>query len=225
MKTEIVEVTYHPLEPTPDPNEKKLDRLEAKYYIVAIITMILSVIIAFLALFMGSEKTETEVTQGSNSENTVINGDNNIVNQGYITQENNEICEDPLTFQSDDLRLAYTADLMEQGSYNDAIAFLRKCLRLSDLSEEMKSCVNYNLGLCLLTTGTDYNQAATHLAEAANQVKQAEIYYYLCHAYMRAERFTDALNAIDQAIELDNDQTDYQTLRDKLISGAYTSVA
>lgn len=207
--------------------KSKPSSLEAKYYKVAIITMILSVLIATLALFMNnnSDNTETEVTQGSNNENVVINGDNNIVNQNYDVQEGNEIYEDPLYFQSDDLRLAYTADLMEQKRYNDAIGFLRECLQLPELSKEMESCVNFNLGLCLLMTGTDYNQAAILLDNVSKQVKQAEIYYYLCHAYIRAGLFTEAQTAIDQAIELDSERTDYQILRNMLISDAHTTDA
>lgn len=186
--------------------------LEAKYYWVAIVTMILAVIIAGIGLFVNRGASETGITQGSNNNNTVINGDHNTINQSYTEQEKEEICENPLTFQSDDLCLAYTADLMGQEKYGDAIVFLRKCLQSLELSEEMENCFNFNLGLCLLTTGEDYNQAANLLTKVANQVKQAEVYYYLCHAYIRAKLPIDAMNAIEKAIELD-DQPAYQELK------------
>lgn len=180
--------------------------------------MILSVVIAFIALFFNGEKTETEINQGSDNQGLVINGDNNIVNQSsrlQPTEDNSNIYIDPLNYAPERI-LPHTADLMGQQKYNDAITYLNECIQRTDLSEEMKDCCNYNLGLCLLATGENDNLAASILSQIAKRTEKADIYYYLCHAYFRTGRLEDAIAAIECAIELDN-QEDYHILRDKLI--------
>lgn len=202
------------------PNAKKYKgfNVEKKYYIVAIVTMILSVVIAFIALFLNSGKTETEINQGSDNQGVVINGDNNTINQSSQLQpneDNSNTNSDPLNYAPERI-LPHTADLMGQQKYNDAITYLNECIQRTDLSEEMKDCCNYNLGLCLLATGENDNLAVSILSPIAERTERADIYYYLCYAYFRTGRLEDAIAAIECAIELDN-QEDYHTLRDKLI--------
>ncbi len=203
--------------PAPNPvlvSRKKEKRdLEKVYYVVAIITMILSALFAGAALLIGNGAKEIGVSQGSNSNNFTIIGKD--IKLTATEQKEEDVYEAPQMFQNDNLRLAYAADLMEQEKYQAAIGFLREYLQLPELSDEVKDCVNFNLGLCLLTTGVDYNQAASLLSEMADHVKQAKVYNYLCHACIRAKRPADALDAIERAIDLD-DQENYRELRDML---------
>lgn len=216
MSTRMKMKRHHPH--SSDTEKNKRANLEKKYYIVAIITMVLSVAIALIALFLDSGKTETEINQGSDNQGMVINGDNNIINQSslpQINENNTNTYSDPLNYAPEGI-LPHTADLMGQQKYSDAITYLSECLQRTDLSKEMRDCCSYNLGLCLLATGENDNLAASILSQVAKHAEKAEIYYYLCYVYFRTGQLNDAIAAIESAIELDS-QEEYYILRDKLI--------
>lgn len=146
--------------------------------------------------------------EGSSASSTIIEGDNNnyySVPPSPDPDLNNAYS--PSSFESNEERLLYSADLIEGGEYKEAYDFLTEFLKMEEtgeLDKQMASAVRYNRGICNLYR-KDYNLAVADLENVAPDSDNAEVYYNLGCAYCGCKNYPEAVHAFSKAQELGKD--------------------
>lgn len=208
---------------------EKRNRLEAYYWKVGIVTAVLGIILTVvgigISLYQSSGNTsQTKGNQSPSSvvagnENLTVTGNGNTVNDNEThyhfgegagetgSDEEDRGVKSPESFENDDRRLAYAADLFEEDCYDDAITFLEMFRELEPLDRETEVCIDYNLGLCYLAKG-NRNLAANYLEDVIPEVENAgvQFQYDFWTAYAEAKNNEEVLDSLRSAI----DQNDYE---------------
>ncbi len=120
-------------------------------------------------------------------------------------------------FADDDERLAYAADLIGHGWYDDAMIFLKSFQDAVEPGSEIELAVRFDLGLAHLYR-EDWNEAVNHLEVVAKRTNYPDAYYNLGRAYMGLNRTGPALEAFEKAMEIEP-KPEYEAARDALLSG------
>lgn len=120
-------------------------------------------------------------------------------------------------FADDDERLAYAADLIGHGRYEDAVSFLKSFQDAVESGSEIELAIRFNLGLAYLYR-EDWNEAVNHLKAVAERTRYPDAYYNLGCAYMGLDQKEKALEAIEKAMDLEQ-KPEYEAAREVLLSG------
>jgi tetratricopeptide (TPR) repeat protein len=129
-------------------------------------------------------------------------------------EEDKDDCEDLLFYSYLWKSRIYYSGLRK---YEKAIESLDKCLELDPNNAE----VNHLRGSCIIALNYDsteeLNKALWYLNNAQNSFSQpeAETYYALGQTYLKLEKYAEAINCFDSAIELKDKLARYYFLRSK----------
>lgn len=121
-------------------------------------------------------------------------------------------------FADNDERLAYAADLIGHGWYEDATVFLKSFQETVEPGSEIELAIRFNLGLAHLYR-ENWNEAINDLEVVARRTSYPDAYYNLGRAYMSLNQTDLALEAFEKALSIEQ-KPEYQAAKDATISGA-----
>lgn len=126
-------------------------------------------------------------------------------------------------FADNDERLAYAADLIGHGWYEDATVFLKSFQETVESGSEIELAIRFNLGLAHLYR-ENWNEAINNLEVVARRTSYPDAYYNLGRAYMGLNQADLALEAFEKALGIEQ-KPEYQAAKDAAISGTKESSA
>lgn len=126
-------------------------------------------------------------------------------------------------FNDDDARLAYSADLIGDGRYRDAVDFLKSFQKAVESDSEIELAIRFNLGLAYLYR-EDWSEAVNNLDIVAKRTNYPDAYYNLGLAYMGLNQPESALDAFDKALRF-GQKPEYEAAREAALSGMKESPA
>lgn len=126
-------------------------------------------------------------------------------------------------FADDDARLAYSADLIGRGQYEDAVTFLKDFQKAVESDSEIELAIRFNLGLAYLYR-EDWSEAVNNLNVVAKRTNYPDAYYNLGLAYMGLNQPEPALDAFDKALGF-GQKPEYEAAREAALSSMNESPA
>lgn len=119
-------------------------------------------------------------------------------------------------FSDDNARLAYAADLLNQGRYELAEVFLSDFLLTVEPDSHMAAAICYDRGLAYLYL-RDYSQAASDFSIVTAQVDYADAYYNLGNAMTGLHEYRAALESYESALKLEQ-KPEYKKAKDAVLN-------
>lgn len=126
-------------------------------------------------------------------------------------------------FADDDERLAYAADLIGHGWYEDAVVFLKSFQDTTESGSEIELAIRFNLGLAYLYR-EDWYEAVNNLEVVAKRTNYPDAYYNLGRAYMGLNQTELALESFEKALDIEQ-KPEYEAARDAMLSNMKESPA